>query len=84
MRLVPLQTTIARSLAEASEASWREHNQACPKCGRRRERCRTGEDLYQRWTECRGEYEHQRQLDKEPNPDQGELFPVDAGRGVIL
>lgn len=68
-----IQATIARSEARQAEQAWREHKQ-CPKCSRRRERCKAGQRLWDELTEARARLAGQRLLDKAPAPGQGALF----------
>lgn len=69
-----LETTLARAEANALEADRKAHKAVCPKCSRRRERCRIGEQVFVSMKDALAELSRQRQADKQLVPGQGVLF----------
>jgi hypothetical protein len=75
-----METTLARAAATAAEADWKGRRGQCPRCTRAA-RGRQWDDLCRFGTEYRAAHlaaaagvRRNRELDKQPAPDQGTLF----------
>jgi hypothetical protein len=72
-----LDTTMARAHRESAKEAWEGHRDACAECGshgRNRELCRRGGILKTNLGRMEAELRRQRELDAQPNPNQGTLI----------
>jgi hypothetical protein len=76
-----METTLARIEARKAEEDWADHKLGCAPCAnalRRRQpgwMCAGGAGLYRAERTAAAELARQRELDKQPTPGQGALFP---------
>lgn len=78
-----LSTREAAAVREDCARKWRDHRQSCVKCEkaarsrRPREMCDRGRALNSDRAQAEADYRKERDADKQPNPDQEVLFPVE-------
>jgi hypothetical protein len=75
-----METTLARAAATAAEADWKGHHGQCPRCTRAvrgrqwGDLCRFGAEYRAAHLAAAAELRRNRELDKQPAPDQKALF----------
>jgi len=74
-----IETTLARYEARAADEAWSRHRVNCPQCARAGQRggpvpCEAGLPILQAKLDAAAELKRNRDLDRQPNPDQEPLF----------
>jgi hypothetical protein len=78
---VSIETTQARADAALADSRWHGHRQGCPPCitayraRKPAQMCIDGAELYRARKEADAELARQRELDLQPIPGQGTLWP---------